>query len=73
MKQTLGASGLRGVAVYSKKTLQVVEVDIPINGFHDHAWIEIPTVKGETVLCGCMYRSPSGDVDTNECLKTPEQ
>ena len=45
----LGASGLRGVAVYSKKTLHVVEVDIPIDGFHDHTWIEIPTAKGETV------------------------
>ena len=42
----LGASGIRGVAIYSKNILQVVEVDISIDGFHDHAWIEIPTVRG---------------------------
>ena len=44
-EMNLGASGLRGVAVYSKKNLQVAEVDIPIDGFDDHAWIEIPIVK----------------------------
>ena len=62
----LGASGLRGVAVYSKKNLQVAEVDIPIDGFDDHAWIEITI--GEAVLCGCIYRSPSGDADNTQAI-----
>ena len=64
----LGASGLRGVAVYSKKNLQAAEVDIPIDGFDDHAWIEIPISKGERVLCGCIYRSPSGDADNTQAI-----
>ena len=68
----LGASGIRGVAIYSKNILQVVEVDISIDGFHDHAWIEIPTARGETVLCGCVYRSPACDVDLNGCRKSTQ-
>ena len=48
------------------------KVDISIDGFHDHAWIEIPTARGETVLCGCVYRSPTCDVDLNGCRKSTQ-
>ena len=68
----IGASGIRGVAIYSKNILQVVEVDISIDGFHDHAWIEIPTARGETVLRGCVYMSPTCDVDLNGCRKSTQ-
>ena len=30
------------------------------------------TAKGETVLCGCMYSSPSGDAEKNGCLKSTQ-
>ena len=39
----LGASGIRGVAIYYRKTLKTVEVEFKIDGFHDHAWVEIQT------------------------------
>ena len=58
----------RSGAVYTNKTLQVFEIDIPIYGFHDHAWIEIPTAKGETVFCGCMHKCLDG-ADKNGCLE----
>ena len=39
--QNIGASGIRGVIIYSKKALEVIEVEFKIDGFQDHAWIEI--------------------------------
>ena len=62
----LGACGLRGVAIYHKQSLQVTEVDFDIEGFYDHAWIEV-IVNNQAILCGCVYRSPS-DSDVNESL-----
>ena len=57
----LGASGMRGVAVYYRNTINVNEVEIYIDGFIDHAWVEIPTERGEAIICGCVYRSQSND------------
>ena len=57
----LGASGIRGVCIYSKMTLNVIEVEFSIEKCRDHAWIEIPTGKGESILCGCVYRTQSND------------
>ena len=57
----LGSSGIRGVAIYTKKTLRVEEVEIKVNGCIDHAWIDIHTAIGESMLCGCVYQSPSND------------
>ena len=56
----LGAAGIRGVAIYSRETLNAIEVDIAIEGFRDHAWIEIPAEK-DPLLVGCVYRSPSDE------------
>ena len=57
----LGSSGIRGVAIYTKETLKVEEVEMEVEGCKDHAWIEIHTVNGESLSCGCVYRSPSND------------
>ena len=38
--QNLRASGIRGVAIYFKKTLEVIEVGFKIDGFQVHAWID---------------------------------
>ena len=67
--QNLGASGIRGVIIYSKKALEVIKVKFKIDGFQDHAWIEIPSKNGESILCGCIYRSPSYDSDSKKCLE----
>ena len=66
----LGASGIRGVAIYYKESMVVNEVDFSIDGCRDHAWIEIPRDKGESLLCGCIYRTQSNDIDNNGCIQS---
>ena len=64
----LGASGIRGVAIYYKEEIQKVnEIKFDLPGFRDHVWIDIPTGTNDSILCGCIYRSPS-DSDVNACL-----
>ena len=64
----LGASGIRGVAIYSKTALNAVEVEIPVEGATDHVWIELQT-PDKPLLVGCIYRSPSNDTDKEGCMK----
>ena len=69
----LGRSGIRGVAIYSRKTIQVNKVDISVKGQDDHIWVEIPTQSGENVLCGCIYRTQSNDVDLASCTQSTNE
>ena len=57
-EENLGAIGYRGVAIYYRDHLEVIEVEI--DGFVDHAWIELQMETGP-LLVGCIYRSPSDD------------
>ena len=59
--ENLGLLGIRGVMIYFKQSLHVSEVEINVDGFNDHIWIEISN-RGKSLLCGCIYRSPS-DID----------
>ena len=65
----LGTSGMRGIIIYFKESLNVTEVDIHIDGLLDHAWIEISGGDNDSLLCGCVYRSPS-DADQIACLES---
>ena len=58
--EKLGESGIRGAAIYTKVSLNATEVDITTPDFRDHVWIEITSGK-ESLLVGCVYRSPSDD------------
>ena len=69
----LGSSGIRGVAIYTKKSIKVSEKDIPMDGFRDHAWVEISLKNNKTLLCGCVYRSPSSDSDLQGCIESTEK
>ena len=51
----LGSSGIRGVALYTKETLKAEEMEMEVEGYKDHAWIEIHTANDESLLCRCMY------------------
>ena len=66
----LGASGIRGVMIYFKESLNASEVDIKIEGLEDHAWIQIPGVNNESLLCGCVYRSPSDSDQKSSLVST---
>ena len=54
----LGASGIRGVAIYVKEDLHVNEVTFDTD-FMDHLWVEISLTDGKSLLCGCIYSSPT--------------
>ena len=66
----LGASGMRGVAIYHKKNLSVTQVDLPTDEYKDHLWIEIGTNRKNTLLCGCIYRTQSKDVNKEGCMES---
>ena len=52
------------MAIYAKPTLNV-KVEIYVEGFTDHLTVEVPT-KGNSILCGCGYRTPSHDANPIE-------
>ena len=58
----LGSSGIRGVAVYVKDNISCKEVK-PAIMYKDHVWVELNLGKNDTLLCGCIYRSPTKEKD----------
>ena len=60
----LGASGIRGVAIYYSDSLIASEVKFNVDGLEDHVWIEL-TSGNSKILCGCVYRSPTTTEDTS--------
>ena len=50
----LGASGIRGVAIYTKHELSVREV-ITTEQHKDQIWVEISLIGKDTLLVGCIY------------------
>ena len=55
----LGASGIRGVAIYTKFGLDVQVVEVT-NQHKDHVWIEIALSGKDRLLCGCMFLVKTG-------------
>ena len=49
-KANLGASGIRGVGIYSRESLEVEQVEFAIEGYTDHSWIEISTKRNKLVF-----------------------
>ena len=46
----LGASGIRGVAIYTRKRLKIEEVKLDVEGCQDQAWVGIKTANGDSIL-----------------------
>ena len=57
----LGASGIRGVAIYVKNMLRAMEVSFQGTIFQEQLWVELSLHGTDKLLIGCIYRSPSGD------------
>ena len=53
-----GASGIRGVAIYTQYELSV-RVAITTEQHKDQIWVEISLIGKDTLLVGCIYRSPT--------------
>ena len=60
----IGASGIRGTAIYVRVDIKSTEVKIK-SGFRDHIWVEINLKKGDSLLCSCMYRSPTNEKEAS--------
>ena len=56
----LGASGQRGIAIYvaDKMHASVATFDCP---FQEQLWVTIQLLGADTLMIGCIYRSPSGN------------
>ena len=56
----LGKSGIRGVAIYINDDLQSKEIKLS-SPYRDHVWVEINLLNDDSLLCGCIYRSPTNE------------
>ena len=56
----LGSSGIRGVVIYVKEVLRSKEVKLS-NKYEDQMWVEVALRNKDSLLCGCLYRSPTKD------------
>ena len=54
----LRASGIRGVIIYVKDTLKCDEIRFE-SKYDDHVWVKINLKNKDSLLCGCIYRSPT--------------
>ena len=59
----LGSSGKRGVCVYVADYLRVSEVSIEPMAL-EHVLVKVP-LRGDCLVIGCIYRSPSCDQDAS--------
>ena len=57
-ERNLVTSGIRGVAIYVNENLNSNEVKFSTD-FDYHIWVQISLPNHESLLCGCIYRSPS--------------
>ena len=55
---------------YYYKMLKIEEVKLDVEDHQDHAWIDIKTANGNSILCGRVYRSPSNDATKEGCTQS---
>ena len=60
----LGTSGLRGICIYTDERLQCCEVTFPDSQFSEQLWVKLKLQGGDSLLMGCLYRSPSSGEDS---------
>ena len=61
--------GIRGVAIYVSHKLSAKEINFNQDSFNDHLWVKIYLKGADSLLIGCVYRSPSSDiVSSTTCL-----
>ena len=65
----LGLSGMRGVVIYVQESISSKKVS-PSSPYKDHVWVELNLGRNGVLLCGCMYRSPTKEIE--EKKKTTE-
>ena len=60
-EECLGVSGRRGVAIYISEKIDVELVRLKTY-YHDHLWLKLKLRNNDSLLVGCIYRSPHKDI-----------
>ena len=58
-------TSVRGVGVYVHHKLQASQVFSNSPHIKDHVWTSIKLQGSDSLLVGCIYHSPSGNIDTS--------
>ena len=58
-------SCIRGVGIFVSKRLQARQVFFNAPDFEDHVWAENQLRGCDSLLVGCIYRSPTGHLSTS--------
>ena len=59
------SSDIRGVGIYVHHKLQASQVLFNSPHFKDHVWASVKLQGSDSLLVGCIYHSPSGNIDTS--------
>lgn len=59
--RNLGTSGKRGICIYVAKHLSASEVELSASSFNEHLWVRVKLQGSNSLLAGCIYRSPASD------------
>ena len=60
--------GVRGTALYVHKSLHAAPFLSLKSTFQEAIWAEVPINKNDTLLVGCIYRSPGSSEENNQKL-----
>ena len=66
-EENLGASGKRGILIYTAKDLRVTEVKMRTE-YEEQIWIQIEALGQYNILLGCVYRSPNSSSENSQAL-----
>ena len=66
--QNLGASKVRGICIYIAERIHAAEVAFPRSHFSEQLWLNIKLKGEDSLLLGCIYRSPSAGVEVSVAL-----
>ena len=58
-------TNIRGVGIFVHHKLQASQMYFNAPRFEDHVWANIKLQGSDSLLVGCIYRSPSSNIDTS--------
>ena len=64
----LGSGGIRGIGIFLNCSLRAREIYFQGSAFREHLWVELPLEGSDSLLIGCLYRSPSSSQQNAEEL-----
>ena len=59
------SSNIRGVGIFVHHKFQASQVTFNSSHFEDHVWVNVKLQGSDSLLVGCIYRSPSGNIDSS--------